>query len=145
MDFKRTDRLSGLVQEEIARLLLKGIKDPRVRDVVITGVRVSPDLRHARVFFTLLGERNNREVVEKGLTRASGFIRRELGKQLDLKYVPELIFNFDRSIEYGRRIEEVLQELKNEPLVFDDGDTEARDGAPVASTDQEVLSDGDTE
>jgi len=125
MDFKRSDRVAGLFKEEIARMLIKGLKDPRVRSVVITGVRVSDDLRNARVFFTLLDEQGNREDAQKGLMNARGFIRRELGMRLDIKYMPDLTFSFDHSIEYGRRIEQVLKDLREKESSLDPEDSPA--------------------
>lgn len=112
MDFKRSDRIAGLFKEEIARMLIKGLKDPRVRSVVITGVRVSNDLRNARVFFTLMNEQGSHEKAQEGLMHARGFIQRELRKRLDIKYTPDLTFAFDQSIEYGRRMERILKELR---------------------------------
>jgi len=138
MDFKRSDRIAGLFKEEIARMLIKGLKDPRVRSVVITGVRVSNDLRNARVFFTLMDEQLNRENAQEGLMHARGFIQRELRKRLDIKYTPDLTFSFDHSIEYGRRMEQILKELKEEESGRDPEPLSAETVDPVGGVHEEI-------
>lgn len=108
----RTERLSDLVRDEISRLLLREIKDPRIGFVTITGVLVSPDLRHARVFVSVLGEEAAREASLLALRSASGFIQRALFRNLRLKHSPMVTFHFDDSMERGERIERVLRRIR---------------------------------
>ncbi len=112
--FKRADRVADLVKMEISDLLLKQVRDPRIGSVTITGVKVTDDLRTARVFFVELGKDQCSEDVRAGLGRAAGFLRRELGRRLRLRCVPELFFAYDPSFAYGDRIERLLSEIHRE-------------------------------
>jgi ribosome-binding factor A len=112
--FKRADRVADLLKIEIADLLLKQIRDPRIGSVTITGVKVTDDLRTARVFFVELGKDSCSEEVETGLRKATGFLKRELGRRLQLRRVPELIFTYDPSFAYGNRIDTLLMEIHRE-------------------------------
>lgn len=108
-DYKRTDRVGDLIRAEIADILMKKIKDPRIGFVTLTEVDVSPDLRHAKVFFS---ELTAQPPTMEGLTSAVGFIRSELKKRLYLRYIPDLVFCRDDSIERGARMATLLDELK---------------------------------
>jgi ribosome-binding factor A len=112
--YKRADRVADLVKMEISDLLLKQVRDPRIGSVTITGVKVTDDLRTARVFFVELGKDQCSEDVRAGLGRAAGFLRRELGRRLRLRCVPELFFAYDPSFAYGNRIERLLSEIHRE-------------------------------
>ncbi len=114
MDFKRADKVGELIQEEISLLLLRRIKDPRIGLVTLTRVMVTDDLRTARVFYSVIGGEQEKENSREGLKSATGFIRRELGRRLRLRYTPELIFTFDDSLEYGNHIEQLIRGLKGE-------------------------------
>lgn len=113
MEHKRADRVSDLIRQEIAELLLRRVKDPRLESVTITGVEVTADLQHAKVFYTILGNPSDEDKknTAHGLSKARGFIRQELGKRLYLRFVPEIAFHYDASFEYGDRIERLLKEL----------------------------------
>jgi len=115
MEFKRTDRVSGLLRKEIADVLTKEVKDPRVSKVTITGVTVSPDLRSAHVYFCMLGTEKEVRDSTIGLERATKFIQRQLGKRIRLRYTPIIDFRFDTSFEYGNRIDRILQEISLPP------------------------------
>ncbi len=112
MQFQRSHRVGEQIQKEISALLLRGLKDPRVGFVTITEVKVTSDLGLARVYFTVMGEEQARRQTVQGLTSAAPYLRRELAKRLRLRHVPELIFEFDSALEYGNRIESLLQEIK---------------------------------
>ena len=113
MDYKRSDRVSDLLKQEIAQMLLREIKDPRIGFVTITDVEVSNDLRSARVFFSIVG--SNEEVAEttKGLDSASGFIKKKLGKRLRMRRIPNIVFKFDGSSAYGSHINSILKDLRH--------------------------------
>ena len=102
--FKRADRVADLIKMEIADLLLKQVRDPRIGSVTITGVEVTDDLRTARIFFVQLGKDECSPEVKAGLAKATGFLRRELGHRLQLRLVPELLFSYDPSFAYGDRL-----------------------------------------
>lgn len=114
MEFHRSHRVGDAVHKEISALLVKGLKDPRIGFVTITAVEVTTDLRHAKIFFTTMGDEAARRNSEKGLQSSIPFIRREIGKHLRLRCVPELHFVFDTSLDYGNRIETLLKEIHNE-------------------------------
>ncbi len=111
MSFKRSDRVADLIRAEISDILLKQVRDPRTRNVTVTGVKVTDDLRLSKVFFVSMGEDVSSNEAQEGLERASGFLRREMGKRLQLRHVPELKFIFDESFEYGDRIERLLADI----------------------------------
>ena len=109
---KRAIRVGELLQKEIALLILEKVKDPRVKNVTITGVQVSDDLKLARIYFSFFGKNNSMENAKEGLESAKGFIKREIGLRLDLKYIPDITFMYDYSLEGGNRINRLLEELE---------------------------------
>jgi ribosome-binding factor A len=110
--FTRADRVSGLIQEIIADILRKEIKDPRLEMTIITGVEMSPDLKNARIYFsTSGGSKQRREDAAEGFESAVGYIKRRLSRELDLRYMPVLKFFYDESFDYGARIEKVLKSI----------------------------------
>ena len=111
MEFKRSTRVADLMLREIADLLRRRVKDPRLEAVTVTGVELTDDLRHARVFYCLKTEVEQRQGVATGLNKAKGFIRGELGKRLRLRYMPEIQFKYDESFDYGDKIDRLLKEL----------------------------------
>lgn len=112
--FKRADRVADRIKVEMADLLLKEVRDPRIGALTITGVKVSDDLRTARIFFVEMGKESCSQEVLTGLGKAKGFLRRELGRRLQLRHVPELIFTYDPSFAYGSRIDSLLMEIHRE-------------------------------
>lgn len=111
---KRSTRVAKAMREELARAILFEVKDPRVRGVVVTSVRVTDDLREATVYFVVEGGADDKRLKEigKGLQSVSGFLRRAVTVALRLRSAPELAFEFDESIERGARIEQLLAEIK---------------------------------
>jgi ribosome-binding factor A len=107
----RPARVGDLIQAELAVLLLKDLKDPRLELTTVSHVEVSPDLRHARVYISRVGNTEEQENALEGFQRAAGYIRGQLGKRLKLRYVPKLEFVIDIGIAYGVRISSMLNEL----------------------------------
>ena len=99
--FARTDRVAEQIRRDLSELIRSEIRDPRVQQVSLTAVEVTPDYAHAKVFYTALVGEGEREALAKGLKRASGFLRHELSRQLLLRTVPELHFEYDTSVERG--------------------------------------------
>jgi ribosome-binding factor A len=112
MSYQRSDRVGDLLVELIAELLRKEIRDPRLGAVTITAAKVTRDLRHARIYFNLLGRREDRTGVLAGLESATGFIRSKIGKQLNLRFVPTLEFFYDETSDEAQRIEDLLKQVK---------------------------------
>ena len=116
MSNSRMLRVAELIQSELANMVMRDVKDPRVRNVVITRVEVSPDLRVAKVYFSRYGKnQGNFEEIEeglKGLERASGFLQMKLAERLQLKNTPRLKFFTDLSLAYSDEIERLLSDLK---------------------------------
>ncbi len=100
------------MKEEIADILMRKIKDPRIGFVTVTDVEVSDDLRNAKVFVSIYGE--EKEKTLKGLDSAASFIRSELGKRMRMRFVPELLFRFDATVERGAHIMELLRAIEEE-------------------------------
>jgi ribosome-binding factor A len=113
MRFKRSEKVGDQIREEISQILLRELKDPRIGFVTITTVAVSDDLRTAKVYYSVFGGEQDKEESYKGLESAKGYIKRELGRRMRLKYMPEIIFMFDDSLEYGEHIEELLRDVKD--------------------------------
>jgi len=108
----RTERVAKQLREEISQLMVREMKDPRVRMASVSEVRISPDLRSARVFISALGTPAECDAVVRGLRHAEGYLRSQLGQRLEnLKSVPTLRFEIDRSIEYSVRINTMLRQV----------------------------------
>jgi ribosome-binding factor A len=112
MRFKRAEKVGDQIREVVSEILLRELKDPRIGFVTITKVAVSDDLRQARVYYSVFGGEQEKEASYEGLESATGYIKREIGRRMRLKYMPEITFFFDDSLEYGERIEELLQSVK---------------------------------
>ncbi|MEJ2723945.1 MAG: 30S ribosome-binding factor RbfA [Deltaproteobacteria bacterium] len=109
---KRAIRVGDVLLKEMAYLLMRRVKDPRVKGVTLTGVQVSNDLKHAKVYFSLIGDEKEIIQVQQGLESAKGFIKREIGLRMELKYVPDIVFKHDPSLATGERMEKILQNVK---------------------------------
>ncbi len=127
MTTQRTERVAALIQQEISTMLVRGLKDPRIGFVTITGAKVSPDLREAWVYYAVHGDEKVRADTAKGLDAARGFIRRELGKALKTKVTPELHFVYDEAIEHGDRIERLIKQVHEEEQRREQVEGEQRD------------------
>jgi ribosome-binding factor A len=110
----RPDRVGEQIRQLLSESLAREVHDPGLGFVTLTRVRVSADLQMARVFYTSIGDDKARNETRRALDRAMPFLRRQLGRQLRLRRVPELVFQFDESIESQERIERILIDLKAE-------------------------------
>jgi len=111
---KRPQRVGDLIREVICEMLLRDLNDPRLESVTITEVEVTADLKLATVFFSAMGNRSREEASLHGLQSATGYIRKKLGKELRLRYVPDLLFKVDQSFEYGSKIDRLIRTLQEE-------------------------------
>ncbi|TNJ66152.1 30S ribosome-binding factor RbfA [Paenibacillus hemerocallicola] len=109
----RVGRVGEQIKKELSQILQSELKDPRVGFITVTGVDVTNDLSQAKVFLSVLGTEQQKEDSLKAIAKATGFIRSELSKRIRLRITPELQFQFDSSIEYGSRIDELLNKINN--------------------------------
>jgi len=109
--YKRIDRVNDLVRKVVSETLIQKIHHHGLEEVIITDVRVSPDLKHARVFYRVLNE-EHRSKMAKELSRVTGLVRRELAHQLRTRFTPMIRFEYDETFEYGNRIETLLQSIR---------------------------------
>lgn len=112
MSTRRIARVNDLIRKEISELLMHDVRDPRLSGLLsITEVQTSADLRHARVYVSVMGSEEEKSQVEEGLAAASGYLRRGLGERITLRYIPELHFQRDDSIERGSRLLGLIKEV----------------------------------
>lgn len=112
MTTRRQRRVSELIHRELGTLLLFGARDPRLASVTITEVEVTRDLQMARVYFTVLGEDSDKSEVVAAMRNATGFLRTQLAAKVELRVVPELVFELDQTAEHAQRIDDLLNQLK---------------------------------
>ena len=108
---KRSQRVGDEILKEIATLLLERVKDPRVKDVTITGVSLTRDLKWAKVYFSTLGGDQDVDTAQAGLDSAKGYIKMQIGRRMGLRYVPAIDFVYDASLRVGSRMEQLLKTL----------------------------------
>ncbi|MBU4320160.1 MAG: 30S ribosome-binding factor RbfA [Thermodesulfovibrionales bacterium] len=113
LPYKRSQRVSDLIREEIADIIMNKVKDPRLGFVTVTGAKITEDLKIATVYISIFKEEEKETTLEM-LNSAKGFIRAELAKRVRMKFIPSLTFRIDESLEYGVRIEKLLREIKKE-------------------------------
>jgi ribosome-binding factor A len=114
MQGRRIDRIEEQLRIELSEIIEREIQDPRIGLTTVTSVKVSPDLRHCRVFVTVLGNSEDRKKALEGLRSAASFVRRSLSKRLHhMRRIPELSFDYDEAVEKGIRIEELLDQIKH--------------------------------
>ncbi len=107
----RSHRVGDQILREISNLLLRKVRDPRLKGVTLTDVRMSKDLRHAYVYYSLFGQDEQKKEAQAGFESAKGFIRKEIGDKVHLKYIPDIQFKYDTSLEYGQKMERLLEKI----------------------------------
>lgn len=111
MEYKRSDRVASGIKSELCDIIYKEVKDPLIGFITITNVILSDDLKIAKVYFSVMGDKNEQDKTYKGLMRAKGFLRREISSRLRLRTVPELRFFLDDTYERATRINEILKKI----------------------------------
>ena len=114
MASRRQRQVAELLHKELSLLLQHETKDPRVGFITVTGVDISPDLKLARVYVSVLGDKADAKETIAGLTNATGYFRYKLGQSISLRHIPELAFKLDTSLEHGLRIESLLDKIREE-------------------------------
>jgi ribosome-binding factor A len=114
MQGKRAHRVAALVKHELATLFATGsVRDPRVHFVTITDVKMTDDLKYARVFYSVLGNDAEKEETAKGLEQARGFLQRDMARNLNLRLTPQLSFELDSSLEEGMKIDGIIKKISD--------------------------------
>ena len=108
---RRTNRLAEEIREEVAKIIARELKDPRIGFVTVTGVQLTPDLRHARINVGVLGDQAARDKSLEGLRQAAGFVRRALGQRLRIRYTPEVAFQYDKGLDATERVARLLNDV----------------------------------
>jgi|APLow6443716910_1056828.scaffolds.fasta_scaffold123511_2 ribosome-binding factor A len=112
--FDRASRVGALIHEAISGLLKSAINDPRLASTTVTGVKMTPDLKLAKIYFVISAMAATKDEAFAGFEKAKGFIKYTLAQKLKLRYMPELQFYYDNSIDYGFHIDSVLKNIENE-------------------------------
>lgn len=110
----RMEKVQELMKQEISKIILQDLKDPRIGFVTVTAVDVSSDLRNARIYVSLMGSDQQIADCWRGLKSSLGFLRREVGHRVRLRYTPELTLELDKSVEYSVHIQELLQKIRTQ-------------------------------
>jgi ribosome-binding factor A len=140
-DNRRPDRVAAAIREEVAGFLADGVKDPRVRGLVtVTGVDVTRDLRHARIFVSVLGSDAERDETLAALGDVSAHLRGRVGRALRLRVAPEIAFLRDESVARAARIETLLEQIRRQEP-GEDGASAGDDSVDEASADEEPVPD----
>ncbi len=119
-------RVQDLIKEEVSRLLLYKVKDPRLHTLSVTRVVMTPDLKSATVYYSIFDDKADRREIKRGLEKAAGFFRSQVGQAANLRFVPELKFEYDRSLEYAQHMDKVLTDLAAENQGEGDKDSDGQ-------------------
>ncbi|NLJ86048.1 MAG: 30S ribosome-binding factor RbfA [Firmicutes bacterium] len=134
---QRVEKIREAIKQE-ASDIIRNMKDPRIGFVTVTDAEVSRDLRHVKIYVSVLGDEESKRSSLEGLERATGYIRTEIGQRVRLRYTPEIVFRWDGSLERGARIDQILQELKAEEKGSDtDAKDDGEDENPSSSSSSE--------
>ena len=118
--YARIDRLADLVRREVSDILLREVKDPRISLVTVTHAEVAKDLRRAKIFISTLRKGKDLAETLQGLEKAAGFIQKKLAERVHMRYIPQLSFFFDPSLEHGARMEQIFKDLNNQGIPEED-------------------------
>jgi ribosome-binding factor A len=111
---RRPQRIALQIQHEVSLMISRNMKDRRVGFVTVTGVQMSPDLRHAKLFISMMGSEDEKNESLATLNHATGWIRHELGQRVRMKFVPDIVFLMDTSQDYGEHIDKLIDEIREQ-------------------------------
>jgi ribosome-binding factor A len=114
LNIQRAERVRSLLKKEVSDIVQNHFKDPRIGFVTVTDVEISVDLRHAKVFVSIMGDEDSKKSTVTALEKGAGFIRTEIGKRIRLRHTPELLFRIDNSLEYGAKINDLLKQIREQ-------------------------------
>lgn len=110
----RPGRVANAIRREVSNIIQEELKDPRIGFTTVTKVEITPDLKYAKIYYTVLGDEKTRKSTEIALRNAKGFIKNLIGDRLKLKFMPELTFKMDKTFEYQERIDKILDKIHKE-------------------------------
>lgn len=113
---QRPERVQEALRQEISRIVHNEMKDPRLGFITITGVELTKDLRYAKVYFSVLGEEKDKKLALKGLNSAKGYVKGLISDRIKLRYMPQIEFKIDETLEHTKKIYDLLNKLKKEKL-----------------------------
>ena len=116
---KRSVRVGDQILKEMALLFMNRVNDPRVKNATLTGIHLSDDLKNARVYYSVIGDSTEIRNTQAGLDSAKGFIKREISLRVNLKYMPDIVFKHDPTLEMGTQMEKLFEKLKSEESTED--------------------------
>ena len=136
MASRRVLKVAEAIREVVGMAILTDLRDPRVVDVTVTYVEVSPDLRHAKVNVSVMGDENKQSLCLHGLRSASGFLQQKIAKRIDTRYAPRLRFHLDQGVKHSIEIDRMLSELLPEPPVSGSGEEDSAN--PISGVSEEI-------
>ena len=140
MPSRRTQKAASAIREVVSMAILAELRDPRVRDVTVTYVEVSGDLRNAKVYVSVMGDQTHQELSLRGLQNAAGFLQAKIAKKIDLRYTPRLKFILDQGVKRSSEISQILKQILPESAESDESETRFEDAPPSrkgADSDEE--------
>jgi ribosome-binding factor A len=138
MTSRRVLKSAEAIREVVSMAILRELKDPRIQDVTVTYVEVSPDLRHAKVHVSVMGNETKQKLSLKGLASAAGFLQTRIAERIDTRYTPRLQFVLDQGVKHSIEVSRILSELfPKESTSPDDAASEAADGAGEPASEQD--------
>lgn len=138
MSSRRVLKAAAAVREVVSMAIITDLKDPRISDVTVTFVEVSPDMRHAKVHVSVMGDETKQNLALRGLTNAAGYLQQKVGKRIDTRYTPRLRFELDKGMQNAMQVTRILEEVlpKDDPDI-DSNDDLANESESISETDQQ--------
>jgi len=130
MSSRRLEKAAEAIRGVVSMAILAELKDPRVRDVTVTYVEVSPDLRHAKIHVSVMGDETHQKLTLRGLQSAAGFLQAKIAERIDIRYTPRLSFLLDQGVKRSIAVAQILQQVLP-PEKADEGPSETVDDGPV--------------
>jgi len=112
--YQRSDRVADIIKREVSDILFREVKDPRLSFITITSVDLAKDLRNAKIYYSSLKEAEELEGIKEGLKKAVGFVRKKLGARVHLRYLPQISFVYDSSVERGSHMNQIFNKIEED-------------------------------
>jgi ribosome-binding factor A len=133
MPSRRTEKAAEAIREVVSMAILTELSDPRVRDVTVTHVEVSPDLRHAKVHVSVMGDEARQKLTLRGLQSAAGFLQAKIAERIEIRYTPKLSFMLDQGVKRSIAVAQILEQVLPKNTAASDDETEPSADEPAAA------------